>query len=379
MVNILILNYEFPPVGGGGGAVSRDLAIMLKKKGHTVSVVTMRYGNLPAVEEKNGIMIYRVRCLRRDVGVCHPYEQLTYLLSAVWFCGKLVKEQKFDICHAHFIIPTGVASWYLKKRYHLPYIITAHGSDVEGYNQKRFIFLHKILRPFWEIIVRQAETVVAPSGFLKALMLKSDSRIRYTIIPNGIDLAYYKRLAEAQPKTKSMIVLCRLQETKGVQDVIRAFASIRHTGWKLNILGDGPYRAELEKIVRESHVSGSVIFHGWVKNKSREYEKLLGESYLYLSGSRFENCPMSVLEAAGAGCRLLISDIPAHRMLIEEKDIFFPCGSVKKLAERMAEMVGEYADVQQEKYDMDKYDWDRVCESYEKILKTDAGHRGKIG
>ena len=369
-MNILVLNYEFPPIGGGGGAVSRDLAIMLKKRGHSVSVVTMQYGDLPAKEVIEGVTVYRVKCLRKEAGVCHPQEQLTYILSAIRFLRKHLHEEKFDICHVHFIIPTGVAALYLKRHFHIPYIITAHGSDVEGYNQKRFRLMHKVLRPAWKHIVRQAEAVVAPSRFLEELMLRSDRSCHYTVIPNGIDLVYYKRLAAEYSKTKSMITLCRLQEPKGVQDVIRAFAEARQTGWTLKVVGDGPYRSELERLAEELGIQDRVVFYGWVKNKSRQYEQLLGESYLYLSGSRFENCPMSVLEAAAAGCRLLISDIPAHKLLIEKEDAFFPCGDVKKLAVKMREAMQTYDTEEHTAYEVEKYDWEKVCARYEEILKN---------
>lgn len=369
-MNILVLNYEFPPIGGGGGAVSRDLAIMLKKRGHSVSVITMQFGDLPEKEEIEGVMVYRVKCLRKAAGVCHPQEQLTYIISAIRFFRKHLQHEKFDICHAHFIIPTGAAALYLKRRFHIPYVITAHGSDVEGYNQKRFRLMHKVLRPAWKYIVRQARAVVAPSRFLEELMLCSDRNGQYTVIPNGIDLPYYERLAAEHSKTKSIITMCRLQEPKGVQDVIRAFARAKQPGWILKVLGDGPYRSALEHLAEELQIKDCVIFYGWVKNKSDQYEKLLGESYLYLSGSRFENCPMSVLEAAAAGCRLLISDIPAHRQLIEE-NVFFSCGDVKKLAERMGEIMQVYRADEERKpiYEVEKYDWEKVCTRYEEILR----------
>lgn len=367
-MNILVLNYEFPPIGGGGGAVSRDLAIMLKRRGHSVTVITMQYGNLPAKEEIEGVTVYRVKCLRKEAGVCHPQEQLTYLVSAIRFFRKYLREESFDVCHAHFIIPTGVAAVYLKQHFHIPYVITAHGSDVEGYNQKRFRLMHKVLRPAWKYIVRRAENVIAPSQFLEELMLRSDRSCHYTVIPNGIDLAYYKRLAAEYPKTKSMITLCRLQEPKGVQDVIRAFAEVRQPGWVLKIVGDGPYRGELEHLTEELQIRDSVIFYGWIENKSEQYEKLLRESYLYLSGSRFENCPMSVLEAAAAGCRLLISDIPAHRLLLDAQDSFFSCGNVKALSGQMSVAMQAYDAKAYTAYEVEKYDWENVCARYEEVL-----------
>ena len=63
-MNILVLNYEFPPLGGGASPVSRDISIQLQKRGHQVTVLTMGYRDLPEYEEMQGIKIYRLKCLR---------------------------------------------------------------------------------------------------------------------------------------------------------------------------------------------------------------------------------------------------------------------------------------------------------------------------
>lgn len=54
-LKILMLNYEFPPLGGGAAPVSYELAKGYAKKGHSVNVVTMGFKGLPEYEEKEGI------------------------------------------------------------------------------------------------------------------------------------------------------------------------------------------------------------------------------------------------------------------------------------------------------------------------------------
>ena len=99
--------------------------------GFSVDVVTMGYKGLPKYEEVNkNFRIHRVKCLRSKKELCHPWEQLTYLFFGYFKCKALLKKNKFDICHCHFIIPTGVLAQKLKKKFGLEYIITAHESDV---------------------------------------------------------------------------------------------------------------------------------------------------------------------------------------------------------------------------------------------------------
>ena len=50
-----MLNYEFPPLGGGASPVSYEIAKGYIKLGHSVDVVTMGFKGLPKFEKKDGI------------------------------------------------------------------------------------------------------------------------------------------------------------------------------------------------------------------------------------------------------------------------------------------------------------------------------------
>ena len=69
------------------------------------------------------------------------------------FALRLIKENHYDFNHTHFIFPDGLSALAVQKFTGLPYIITAHGSDVPSYNPDRFINEHKILAPMWQVIV----------------------------------------------------------------------------------------------------------------------------------------------------------------------------------------------------------------------------------
>ena len=83
-MRILVLNYEYPPVGGGGGKVSAQIARGLAARGHEVRVLTARQGNLPAEEIQDGVIVRRVRALRRRQDRCSPLEMAAYVISAIW-------------------------------------------------------------------------------------------------------------------------------------------------------------------------------------------------------------------------------------------------------------------------------------------------------
>ena len=122
------------------------------------------------------------------------------------------------------------------------------------------------LKGVWKKICSEAWVVTAPSDYLRELIWKNDPSVRCEIVPNGIETNVYRQ----GPKEKSILTLSRLQEHKGVQDVIRAFSAKKPEAWTLTIAGDGPYRAELEKLEAENGVEKSVAFTGWIESKSEQ-------------------------------------------------------------------------------------------------------------
>ncbi len=365
-MKILTLNYEYPPIGGGAAPVAADIARHLAARGHTVHVVTMAFGDLPSHEVQDGVEIFRVKCLRSKAYVSYPWEQLSYLLMARRFLKEHLKTQAYDVAHVHFIFPTGVLGVWLKKQYGLPFVITAHGSDVEGYNQNRFQILHKLLRKPWKRICAQAFGVTAPSEYLRELILKSDPSVPCSIVPNGIETDAYSR----GPKEKTVLTLCRLQPHKGVQDVIRAFTASKQPGWTLRVVGDGPYRAELEQIALESGLTDSIEFTGWVEGKSEKLREILAHASVFVSMSRFESFGVSAAEAIASGCAVALSDIPTHRYFTRFGASLVPLDAPEALSVALADAMQQRVPVDA---DVEALDWRGIVRTLEELLERARG------
>lgn len=368
-MNILVLNYEFPPLGGGAAPVSRDISIYLQRKGHNITVVTMGFGNLPNYEEIDGMRIYRLKCLRSKKSVCKPWEQYSYLMAVNKFMKSHMKDNSYDLCHTHFIIPTGEAARCVNKRYGIPYIITAHGSDVEGHNSKITMrVMHFLLRYGWRRIVDNAECVVSPSIYLKSLMEKNYPKGNYKFIPNGIEWNKYHSLAVEGKKEKRILIMGRLQRFKNVQTILYALNECELNDWCVDVLGDGPYRQELESLCRELRLSDKVTFHGWIDNQSKEQMEFIKKASIYISASQFENCPMSVIETITSGCYPLLSDIPAHRQLVEHEGCFYEANDYKQLVYKLMKAIKEIESNNLSTMDTRKFDWENIVVQYEEIF-----------
>lgn len=296
-----MLNYEYPPLGGGASPVTKSLSEELVKLGHTVDVVTMGFKGLKQTEEINGVTVYRVPSIRKEHNVCQTHEMLSYCYSAYRFLPKLLKERKYDINHTHFIIPTGIVSYFNKNK--LPYIITSHGSDVPNYNPDRFGIQHKLLKPLWKKSFENAKCITSPTEYLKNLILQNFDNKDYSdkikVIPNGIHPENFN----PKKKEKKVLIVTRLFERKGVQYVIDAMKDIKDH--ELVICGDGPYREKLEQQISKLNCN-NIHLLGYVS-----YERLKHEyetSSISVLPSSAENFPIVLLEAMAAGCAIITSN-----------------------------------------------------------------------
>lgn len=368
-MNILVLNYEFPPLGGGAAPVSRDIAYQYSKMGHHVAVLTMGYKDLPAHEAVEGAEIFRLKCWRSKKSSCMPWEQYTYILAVKKFMKQHMKNHEYDVCHTHFVIPTGAVAKWIKRKYSIPYIVTAHGSDVEGHNPKKLMrFMHCFLRRPWRGIIDEAKYVVAPSIFLKNLMEKNYPCDKYVYITNGIAWDKFHSLSARQDKKKRILIMGRLQDYKNVQTIIQALAQLELDEWLVDILGDGPYRSELEKLVEELQLSDQITFHGWIDNGTKEQLQFMQQASIYITASKVENCPMSVIEAIAAGCYPLLSDIPAHRQLVNGDEFFFETNNHDALAKLIKNGIRMVENGSESIPDVSEYDWENVMQRYMKLL-----------
>lgn len=368
-MRILVLNYEFPPVGGGAAPVCKDLALQLQSRGHEITVVTMGFENLPTFEEIQGVRVYRLPCLRKKKNVCKPWEQYSYLLAVRFFMRQHMKTHCYDVCHVHFVVPTGEAAKWIWKKYGIPYIITAHGSDVEGHNRKVSMkIMHRLLRNGWRGIVNGAYAVISPSQYLIDLMRRNYSCDKYIYIPNGIEWSKWHKCAKIEYKQNKILIMGRLQKFKNVQMILHALSQIELGSWQVDILGDGPYRQELERLAIELDLAEQVRFHGWIDHGTDEQKKFLKEALVYISASQFENCPMSVIEAAASGCIPLLSDIPAHRQLIAESKYYFQLDNSLELEEKIKSVIAGRQQGKSVK-GIERYDWSAVVTQYEEELQ----------
>ena len=301
-IKILMLCYEYPPIGGGGAKVVDGLTRELITLGEQIDLVTMGFKDLPKFEQKGNLRLFRVKSMRLRASICTWPEMVIYIFSALPVLLRLCGQNDYIINHTHFIYPDGILAYLLKKIKKIPYIITAHGSDVPGYNPDRFRILHKFLVPIWRLITSNAEQLIIPSENLNQLVKKVSTNNRTTIIPNGIDLNKFSPREERENK---ILVVTRMFERKGVQYFIQALSGFDYD-LKVNVVGEGPYLKTLKILAAD--LKSKINFIGKLDNDSNELRELYETSKIFVFTSEAENFPIVLLEAMIAGLAIITTN-----------------------------------------------------------------------
>jgi len=190
LINVLMLNYEYPPLGGGAANATQCFIEEYQKMSElNITLVTSSIGSYRVERSSDNILIYFLDIKKGDSPHYQSYrELLMYTLKSWLFCRKLVNENHYDLIHAFFGIPCGLIALLLGKQY----IVSLRGSDVPGYS-KRFELLERILfRRLSRLIWRKALGVVAVSESLAELAKLTDDKTEYLVIRNGINAEMFK-------------------------------------------------------------------------------------------------------------------------------------------------------------------------------------------
>ena len=367
-LKILLLNFEYPPLGGGASPVSKEIASHLSKNGHDLSVVTMGLETLPEYQESPGIKIYRIKCGRKKANISHLKEHFRYLMQAKKFLKSHLAENSYDVTHCHFILSTGILARWVKKNFGIPYIITAHGSDLPGYNPDRFQLIHWFSPYFIRKILADCEYIVSPSNYLGTLIqpFLTHEHSKLKIIPNGISIEGLP----TSPKQKIILSTGRLLRRKGFHTLVKSVNNLA-SDYELHICGDGPMRKELEAMAKSSKMK--VVFHGWIKNTSEKYQTLLASAAIYCLVSKFENASISLLEAMANGCAVITSDVTGCPETVGDAGICIAPEKPKILTEEIQKLILNPSKIEdlgksaRQRIEQ-KYLWEKIASSYEKLL-----------
>ena len=360
-MKILVLSYEYPPLGGGGGVICKNISENLAKLDRTVTILTT---DLPATSNQQpatsnqpceiarskrlGIIsqgkqlatsnkqqatsndsqssiinlnIIRLKANRKNAHESNPIEMLSWISTTKKFISNNPDFMDFDICMAHFVLPGGEVARWLKRKYGLPYVLISHGHEIPWIHPRQ-MFLFHLAAYFWIKNVCK----LSSANFIQTRMMKTNIdrflgrkyQEKNIIIPNGVDTRSFYPDYSKRPDKLRIIFVGRLVIQKDPMTFLRAiklFSDHTHD-FEVHILGNGNLRKKMEGFVLKNGLEGNIRFLGKIN-----YERMLIEyqsAHLMVAPSLNEGMSISSMEALSAGVYLIATRASGFEDMISE-------------------------------------------------------------
>ena len=323
-----------------------NVAKGLSNSGHQVEVLTSGIKGQKPTEYSDGLTIYRVPSWRKGIHDCGYKGALSYVLWAAIKYFQLTKEEKYDVIHYFFSIPTGLISLLPGSHRKIPYIVSLRGSDVPFYDvsNKKLQWFHHLLRPINKKIWIKADKVVAVSNSLRSTAYRTTRDLEIEVIPNGIDSAIFK---PREPLEKpngplKLITVTRLIARKGIQHVLQALSELSNKKVNFLIVGTGNYESRLKEMTDALSLHQTVKFYGYCPNE--ELPKLFNQYDVFILPSLSEAFGNSFAEAMACGLPIIGSNIGGIPDLIkEENGILVEPGDITQIKAAIIKMNNDEA------------------------------------
>jgi glycogen synthase len=357
-MRILIATDSFPPICGGSGWSTYELARGLRARGHEIAIVQPRPGRRSGegVAEYEGFRVHEVHVRVFDVPYVRNYlknERLTRLLQPL--LQRCLRERRIDIVHAQHVL-TGLPAIRAARAERVPVVCTVrdywpvcYWSDlIHDYAADHLCpactpaMMTRCVRPragaLWPAALplvpymrgnlrrkrrglATADAVIAVSSTLARDLRARAPELQHTrleIIPNPVNFADLRVQAEAGPRRMSSpyaIYVGKLAPNKGAARLLPVIERAR-LPWPLVIVGDGPDRARLEAAA--ARLAHDVRFTGWLP-RPEALAWLRHASLLIFPSHGPESLSRVLLEASGLGVPIAAMDTGGTRNIISDE------------------------------------------------------------
>ncbi len=370
-MKLLMLNYEFPPIGGGGANANLQvLRQFAENEDIDIDLITSKPGRGDIIDHfAANIRIHKLGIVKRDLHHWRKSEVIEWLFKAVPYHRRLVSEKRCDLVHAFFAFPSGFLPWMTRKS--LPYVISLRGSDVPGYNT-RLKLDYIILAPLFKSIYKNASEVIANSAGLAKLAGRFTSKVNIDVIPNGVDMDIFcpaENEHNAPSSPYKLLSVARLTPRKRIDMQIRALRILQAMGidTTLTITGEGPQMAALKELTEQLGLAEKVDFTGRVEPAA--LPGLYRRHDLFLMTSIHEGMSNAMLEAIATALPVVTTPCEGVDELVTEKTgIVINPADPEPLAEAIKSLLQNHERYKQmslaAREHAGNFTWHKVAKSY---------------
>lgn len=378
-MKLLLINNEFPPIGGGGSTVTKYALEYLTRAGHEVTLITSQYKGLPKRETIAGATVIRIPAVRRYKDFAAMWELVIFGISALFYTFFYSLRHRIDFIQAYFAVPAGFVAWIISLVRGIPYGVYFGGSDIPGANPSRYKNIYPLITPLLKAIWRRAKFRAVCSDELVRLGKQADAQSEFICIPNGVQTDRFTPIDRpANPKVK-ILFIGRLIPRKGFQRVVQALPRVRQLArvpFEIEVVGTGAHRPELDDLAEGLGVSELIRYVGLVPYDTLEKSYQYADIFVLTSLS--EGMPSVILEAMGCGLPVVASDVGGNNEIVHEgvNGYLIAGDDVETIAQRLAELVNN-SELRQQMGKKSRemalgYDWKNIMGEYDRLYRKYA-------
>lgn len=320
-MRIAMLQDDWWPQVGGGPIAVRELSKALATEcGHTVDIYTraLKEGEL-TYKEQETYANDKVTVYRRPPAT--EYHNLVGRAASLFTLIPWEQLGQYDIIHGHAYLP-GIPTWLSGHLGRVPTVFTVHGtalpSNARPTTSPIRNWVERHLERALLLTLNYGHVISVNKEHLKLLMGHHN---QVSHVPNGVDVDRFD--IDRNPQSGRILYLGRLSGEKRIDTLIRALPSIQDEfpNAELVLVGTGPEREHLERLVRELNITPSVNFVGRVPEE--ETPKYYASAELYVLPSIWEGHPLTLLEAWATGTPVIASDTEGISEFVDDGETGF--------------------------------------------------------
>jgi len=339
-MRILIVTYEYPPVGGGAATAAEAIAKELVQLGHDPVILTGHGKGLPKHEVKNGISIRRVPSVRRAIDHAGILEMATFLAAGLLYAPRLIRKHRIEAAVVFFSLPCGPIGLFSRWVCGTPYIVALRGGDVPG-AEPSLRWLHRLLAPFRRSVLRHSLAITANSEGLRRMAEAADP-FPVQVIANGVDTAFFRPpagqfLSPRPARPLRVLFVGRFQGQKNLNFFLEEIAQLPQGAITVDLVGDGPDRTRLRDRAQDLGLAEFIQWHGWVPRS--QLLSFYQAADCLVNPSLYEGMSNVMLEAMACGLPVIASNVAGNASLVVDGQtgllFHLESGSLARALERL--------------------------------------------
>lgn len=291
------------------------------------------------------VIIYYRKSTSSFARAVNAFNYFLAIRKGMKFSG--VSHSKPDILHAYILTRTGLISWYLSRRWKLPYIISEQWS---GFVTGKFLKSNWFKRIITRYTVKKANALTCVSEFLYRRMKECGVVNPSThVIPNVISKSPVISGRNESSRVSVLLVADLVDEIKNISGVIRMIAGLEtEIPFSLRIIGRGPDEVMLKNLAAENGLLNKKIFFEGLKPNHVVLEYLQRSDFL-LMNSRYETFSLICVEAMSCGKPVLATRCGGpDEFITPQTGILFEVGNASELKKNFLYMLNHFREFNSE-------------------------------